>query len=175
MNEENVAIRLKGFIDEKGLTNSEFADRCGIPRPSLSQLLSGRNKKVSDDLVGKIHRVYPDLSVLWLLFGEGDMFVGKKDNEATDDINSEKTDENPENALDYTGEDKYSNLKALNEHKNSIKSDKRQQVEYDARLDELQLEIEKLRKSPRKVSQITIYYDDSTFETFVPATQQRGR
>lgn len=26
MNDDNVAIRLKGFIDEMGLTNSQFAD-----------------------------------------------------------------------------------------------------------------------------------------------------
>lgn len=45
MEEYNVAIRLKGFIESQGLTNSQFADRCGIPRPSLSQLLTGRNKK----------------------------------------------------------------------------------------------------------------------------------
>ncbi|GFI58835.1 hypothetical protein IMSAG025_02299 [Muribaculaceae bacterium] len=30
------------------------------------------------------------------------------------------------------------------------------------------MEIEKMRKNPRKVVQITVYYDDSTFETFYP-------
>ena len=75
MNDDNVAIRLKGFIDEMGLTNSQFADQCGIPRPSLSQILTGRNKKISDVIVGQIHTAYPRLSVLWLLFGEGDMLV----------------------------------------------------------------------------------------------------
>ena len=46
MDTDNVAIRLKGFIQSQGLTNSQFADNCGIPRPSLSQLLGGRNKKI---------------------------------------------------------------------------------------------------------------------------------
>ena len=73
--EDNVAIRLKGFMDEMDLTNSQFADKCGIPRPTLSQLLTGRNKKISDVLVGQIHNAFPRLSVLWLLFGEGDMFI----------------------------------------------------------------------------------------------------
>lgn len=31
------------------------------------------------------------------------------------------------------------------------------------------MEIENLQKNPRKVTQITVYYDDSTFETFFPA------
>jgi hypothetical protein len=39
----------------------------------MSQILNGRNKRVSDELIAKIHQTYPQLSVLWLLFGEGDM------------------------------------------------------------------------------------------------------
>ena len=57
------------------LSNSQFADRCGIPRPSLSQLLSGRNKKLSDVVVKQIHDAFPQMSVLWLMFGEGDMLM----------------------------------------------------------------------------------------------------
>ena len=73
MDVDNVAIRLKGFIESRGLTHSQFADKCSIPRPTLSQLMSGRNKKVSDLVVGQIHKAFPELSVLWLLFGEGEM------------------------------------------------------------------------------------------------------
>lgn len=69
------AIRLKSFLEHTGMTPSQFADSCGIPRPTLSQLLSGRNKKLSDQIVAPIHRRFPELSVLWLLFGEGDMLV----------------------------------------------------------------------------------------------------
>ncbi len=69
----DIPSRIKLFLDSTGIQNSQFADTCGIPRPSLSQLLNGRNKKVSDEVIGKIHDAYPNLSVLWLLFGEGDM------------------------------------------------------------------------------------------------------
>lgn len=58
-----------------GIGSTQFADSCGIPRPSLSQILSGRNKKISDEVISKIHGAYPQLSVLWLLFGEGDMMA----------------------------------------------------------------------------------------------------
>ena len=54
-----------------GISNSLFADTCDIPRPTLSQLLNGRNKKVSDEVIGKIHRAYPSLNVMWLMFGNG--------------------------------------------------------------------------------------------------------
>ena len=61
MNEESIATRLKVFMDSMELSHSQFADSCGIPRPTLSQLLSGRNKKISNLLVGQIHRAYPAL------------------------------------------------------------------------------------------------------------------
>lgn len=65
--------RLKFFLESNNIAISQFADTCRIPRPTLSQILNGRNKKISDELISKIHAAYPSLSVLWLMFGEGDM------------------------------------------------------------------------------------------------------
>lgn len=73
----DIVTRLKDFINFVGLPVTQFADVCNIPRPTLSQLLNGRNKKVSDELISKIHDAYPNLSVLWLMFGEGDMLHDK--------------------------------------------------------------------------------------------------
>ena len=63
------------FLEQTGISNSQFADTCEIPRPTLSQLLNGRNKKVSDEVIGKIHRAYPSLNVMWLMFGDGEMLI----------------------------------------------------------------------------------------------------
>lgn len=71
----DIVSRLKIFLQESGISNSIFADNCGIPRPTLSQLLNGRNKKVSDELISKIHSAYPALNVMWLMFGDGEMIV----------------------------------------------------------------------------------------------------
>lgn len=67
--------RLKTFLESRGIGVTQFADECSIPRPTASQLLAGRNKKVSDEMIGKIHQVYPELSILWLMFGEGNMLL----------------------------------------------------------------------------------------------------
>lgn len=69
----DIVSRLKRFIDAHQIPVTQFADNCRIPRPTLSQLLNGRNKKVSDEVISKIHQAYPRLSVLWLMFGEGAM------------------------------------------------------------------------------------------------------
>ncbi len=168
MEEDNVAIRLKGFIDSQGLTNSQFADQCGIPRPSLSQIISGRNKKISDVIVGQIHSAFPMLSVLWLLFGEGDMIVSPPSESPVEggepDLFAGASD------LPYGGSqpEKFANVNALTQPQNMSKSVVNKDVIYEQKNAELMREIEKMRKNPRKVSHITVYYDDSTFETFYP-------
>lgn len=176
--EENFATRLKLFMDTIGIASSQFADSCEIPRPSFSQLLSGRNQKVSDVLIKKIHSVYPELSIIWLMFGEGAMMNTSSENHDSDANTSEASlNENPEKNGNDSGinpntgrnEFEYSNLKPLTTPENSAQNSLHQQLEESKRILELQMQIENLQKNPRKVTQITVYYDDSTFETFVPA------
>lgn len=73
----DLVSRLKEYIGKTNIPVTQFADICGIARPTLSQLLNGRNKKVSDEIVAKIHAAFPTLSVYWLMFGEGEMEVAK--------------------------------------------------------------------------------------------------
>lgn len=73
MNEsDNIIDRINSFIEERNLTRSQFADACGIPRPTISQMLSGKNKKIGDDVISVIHKTYPEIPMMWLLFGEGE-------------------------------------------------------------------------------------------------------
>ncbi|MDE6271692.1 MAG: helix-turn-helix domain-containing protein [Muribaculaceae bacterium] len=203
--EDTVASRLKLFIDTSGLTSTQFADMCGIPRPSLSQILSGRNKKISDILVGQIHRAFPDLSVVWLLFGEGPVKTGSvkhlstapsPDDKFDDDENigtffnssdqprnisnaassgilgrdsqAKSGNQNSINPYIRRDENENSNLRGLKSNEYSSNSTENEVFESDLKIMDLTRQIEQMRQNPRKVLQITIYYDDSTFETFVP-------
>lgn len=179
MSQDNISIRLKVFMDSQGLTNSQFADTCGIPRPSLSQLLSGRNKKISDVLVGQIHAAYPDLSILWLMFGEGDMLMSSASGSTSDNVDStddsvipifggslfDETEKLPTGTTETVVKAKENGLETT---QNTFQQVVNKNNETDKEIRRLQLELEKLKNNPRKVSQITIYYDDSTFETFYP-------
>ncbi len=71
----DIVSRIKAFMAANNISSTQFADACNIPRPSLSQILGGRNKKISDEVIAKIHEAYPRLSVMWLLFGEGEMLT----------------------------------------------------------------------------------------------------
>lgn len=225
MQEENVAIRLKVFMDSMGLSSSQFADTCGISRPTLSQLLSGRNKKVSDVIIGLIHKAFPQLSVVWLLFGEGDMLQATSSSCTVSDGHDASSDnvevnhtggmsggvysqQNGERAFLDTeflhdpnavssaamrdasgqnrvsgqisdsdvsfspsvpkGDAKYGMENGLETGAFNSQNFYNKTVNANVNVASLISEIEKLRKNPRRVSQITIYYDDSTFETFYP-------
>lgn len=71
----DIVSRLKQFMEYTGMASSQFADTAQIPRPTLSQIMSGRNKKISNEIIGKLHEAFPHLNVIWLLFGDGDMLT----------------------------------------------------------------------------------------------------
>lgn len=187
--ENTISDRLRSFIEYLGLNGSQFAERCGIPKPSLSQVLTGRNKKVSNQLIATLHTVFPDLNVMWLLFGEGPMVKSSASPESGPGFFDEVRNDpevyygsrcnignanfpgNPSSGFEN------SNVEALTGGNFVDKSTDAQLFEYENKIRGLQVQIENLQrqvdvsaKNPRKVSQITVYYDDSTFETFQPVS-----
>lgn len=188
MSEENIAFRLKFLIENLGISSSQFADKCGITRPTLSQLLTGRNKKISNLIIEQIHSSYPTLSILWLLFGEGDMWSttdsrdindngnpleplssNKAQNHGYDESSSVKNaDENQE--ILTSGQSRISKSKenAVNPMQNDAKDSDNEEVNRCLKNTGFLNEINKFSQKPRRVVQVTIYYDDSTFQTFYP-------
>lgn len=161
MEQQNVAIRLKLFMESEGLSNSQFADLCKIPRPSLSQLLSGRNKKLSDVVVKQIHDRFPELSVLWLMFGEGEMKKPKPINPTLASEAAKFFDED-------TDDSSNANLSHLNTPKILDNITKNQSNKADFTNVNITTKIAQKVQDPRKVVSITIFYDDNSYETFVP-------
>ncbi|CAH0994940.1 hypothetical protein EMA8858_01056 [Emticicia aquatica] len=62
----NLNEKIRRFISEKDLTSTKFADEIGVPRPSISHILSDRNKP-SLEIVQKMYRRYPELGFNWFL------------------------------------------------------------------------------------------------------------
>ncbi len=171
----DIASALKQFMDYMGIQSSQFADTCGIPRPSLSQLLNGRNKKVSNEVIEKIHRAYPSLSISWLMFSEGSMLS---------DVNIETSGSKIEDNVDISP-----TLFADNEIVNEEKIQYRIEHEKDAEKFSASKTIATApvaTEKPvthatagassvslnvnafRKVVNIVVFYSDNSFETFIP-------
>ena len=68
MNKESVLYRIKKIIEDNDLTNSEFAEKIGVPKSSISHLLSKRNK-ASLDIITKISEEFHDITTDYLIFG----------------------------------------------------------------------------------------------------------
>lgn len=215
MSEGNFVIRLKFLINQLGISDSKFADTCGITRSTLSLMLSGKNKKISDVIIGQIHKSYPDLSINWLLFNEGEMWnsnntklsanttahdeseaseksTGVNDRAAdsllsSNDFNfSDEVDEFIEDASSIATQDPQNSSQnpkirmdgqrmspqgkenGLNHPINSTEQSLAKDINYNLKNQTFLDEIAKIKAKPRNVVQITIYYDDSTFETFYP-------
>ena len=167
-----ISSRLKEIIEYLGLSDSQFADQCGISRATLSLLLSGKNKKISDIFLNQIHRAFPGISILWLLFGEGNINIpSSNENEILTPSNNMEENANEDGELMNEGI-KFSenlNLNSVNALKNIIKESVNKEIISLLETKIIPFAEELKNNDNRRVVQITVYYDDSTFETFLPS------
>ncbi len=181
----DIVSRLKIFLNHLGIQVTQFADICSIPRPTMSQLLNGRNKKVSNELIGKIHTAYPELSVLWLMFGQGDMladgFTPTSEPKTTSTINFEATKSHESELHDAiygyenTAED-FSSKKNSGPsitHIPGIPSTSPKSMTDAAEAPTTPSDGALFPDDPdhdhtKKVVNIIVYYSDNSFESFVP-------
>lgn len=183
----DIVSRLKSFINHLGIPVTQFADNCTIPRPTLSQLLNGRNKKVSDELIGKIHDAYPSLSVLWLMFGEGDMLHNKNietSEPQSVSIFDYSNEQNPEiesstPSIDFNKDfmtvspNNFSgDINRLDSRSTPIKDDLRKNQDDNPEKTPGTNTITFNSDNAKKIVNIIIYYSDNSFESFVPNHRQ---
>jgi len=92
MNKKNILNRIKKIISDNNLSNSEFAEKIGIPKSSVSHLLSERNNP-SLDVIIKISEIFEDISTDYLIFGyESDKEIPSEPlNNLFDNINKESS------------------------------------------------------------------------------------
>lgn len=75
--------RLLEILDSKNLSASQFAEKIGVQRSSVSHVLSKRNKP-SLDFIIKISKNFDDISLDWLINGDNSL----NSNETNDEKNS---------------------------------------------------------------------------------------
>ena len=90
MNKKNILNRIKKIITDNNLSNSEFAEKIGIPKSSVTHLLSERNNP-SLDVIIKISETFDDISTDYLIFGyESDReLTSEQLNNLFDDLDKE--------------------------------------------------------------------------------------
>lgn len=68
--------QIQEILAKERISSSQFADRIGVQRSSVSHVLSGRNKP-GFDFIQKILVAFPEINGDWLITGSGEMYKGK--------------------------------------------------------------------------------------------------
>ncbi|MFW5793227.1 MAG: helix-turn-helix domain-containing protein [Bacteroidota bacterium] len=165
--------RIQKLIETLGLSSSKFADEIGVPRSSISHIVSGRNKP-SLDFVLKILERYPDINTEWLIFGSGSIF--KYDNESLDsgDIdNKADIDTDSKMTADKEKPDLFSDTeKSVTEEsiedfvENEKSSLKDEDSEKYITKDKKKSSEKPLDLSSDDIVKIIVFYNDNTFSEY---------
>lgn len=134
--------RIKQIMDRERLTAGAFAESIGVAQATISHILGERNKYPSTEVVLRLHQRYPNISLEWLLTGEGamDNSIGPTPPSSATDyplFGSEETDADTLTSPQQTP-----------------------QVEHTRII---------YRERPKRcITEIRIFFDDNTYETFTP-------
>ena len=139
------------------MTQSEFADYVGLAPATLSSIFNGRTRPTLN-VVEVLKKKIPNINMEWLMFGEGEMYQGaptpsEGESEASQQgANLRYQVQNP--MLDFD------QSPISTAHLNGVRN---------TRLNLIQEEVKNLDKPQRRVLEIRVFYDDQTWETFVPS------
>lgn len=153
--------RIRELMESLHKSQQDFAQFIEMSPASLSSIFNGRTKPTLT-IVEAIKKKIPDISVDWLLFGSGDMYSNRQTT-ATDQESPAPTTNEPMLEFDFDDESKHTRSeKNVDQTAGSSNSVKR------TRLENRENEVKSIDIIKRRVIEIRVYYDDHTFETFVP-------
>jgi transcriptional regulator with XRE-family HTH domain len=146
--------RILKLIEVEKISAAEFADKIGVQRSNVSHILNGRNNP-GFSFIQKILETFPSINSRWLLTGEGVMYDGKgtlsENTVKQKDLFSNQITDNKVITENKSFENTSLNL-----------SEKLVQPRKTEKLIEKEL-------ITKKVVRVLFFYDDHTFEDFLPA------
>ena len=146
------------------MTQQLFADYIGQSPATLSSIFTGRTRPTID-VIEAIKKKIPNISTDWLMFGSGEMYLPDQTSENGSlemaDQGSDGTSMNQILTLDFesspvsTPKNDSSAISNYNSVRNTHSEFDRTGVKF-------------IDKPQRRVKEIRVFYDDQTWETFVP-------
>lgn len=146
------------------MTQQVFAEYIGQSPATLSSIFNGRTRPTLN-IVEAIKKKIPNISIDWLMFGSGDMYLPPNtplegsQNKAETGSEGHPLIQNP--MLDFEAI-------PLPTPQNSVQQPQNFNSVRNTRLDLEYKEVKTLDKTQRRITEIRIFYDDQTWETFVP-------
>lgn len=144
------------------MTQQVFADFLQQSPATLSSIFNGRTRPTIN-IVEAIKTKIPDISVEWLMFGIGSMYISHP--EQSDQGVVEVQNQGQEPMINFD-----SPAPSVSQvPQNPVSATSYSQSVKSTRPEIVREEIKNIDKTPRKVTEIRVYYDDQTYESFVPA------
>lgn len=146
--------RIRKIMESQHMTQQVFANFIELSPASLSSIFNGRTRPTLN-IVEAIKKKFPTISVDWLLFGSGSMYAAN-DGSSTDSAPQGLAVDSPEPTLDF-GDATLSQPTFVPTPSPQISQPRT-----------LMMDAKNIDKKPRSITEIRIFYDDQTWETFVP-------
>lgn len=169
--------RIRQLMLDKGMSQKTFASELCIAEATLSGIFNGRTRP-TNLTVNAIHERFPDVNISWLMFGEGEMYVsapgekhGGENSAETSKPLSQEGD-----LFSMTNSSVGMQNFAPQKHDANMPMSNGTQI-LSAGIDAANPQamppkiqyIEKYIDRPqRKITEIRIFFDDGTYETFTP-------
>lgn len=151
--------RIRMIMEREKVPPRVFAETIGVQQSTLSHILNDRNKP-SLEVVMKVHQKYNYVNLQWLLYGNGEM---------TADAGNASTSSST-NSGDY--QPSLFDENSINSSKEPIISENRREMPLksieNTPKEIVKQEIRYIEKPARKITEIRIFFDDNTYETFRP-------
>ena len=168
--------RIKRIIESQHMTQQEFAENIKVAPATLSSIFTGRTAP-SLKIVDAIKSRFPDISTDWLLFGRGAM-TDYRNSDAGASFSSSTPpstnytpdfDTTPEASADISTNNTIdsSNGSHTTAEAPNTETPETVQPEITSKTKGIQL-VKNCDKHERHIVEIRIFYDDQTWETFVP-------
>lgn len=172
MDNDGLKDRIKEIMDDKHMINIVFANETGINPGTLSLLLRGKTQPTLKHYEA-IHNRFPDISMEWLFDGTGSMYkdqgAGKS---AVDDTATSSASLSGSNVSGIGASSANGSVVVSADGKTAQVSPS---LFDNSRVRDGQMSfsgekniIKIVDKHPRKITEIRVFYDDQTWESFVP-------
>jgi transcriptional regulator with XRE-family HTH domain len=147
--------RIRQLMESQHMTQQSFASFLGMSPAILSSIFNGRTKPTLNT-VEAIKSKIPTISTDWLVFGKGEMY---KSETQVDNSQNMQASDNEETALDF--DDSQS---VFSDPSPVISSHQNERPRHEV----IKHEVKYIDKPQRKITEIRVYFDDQTYETFEP-------
>jgi transcriptional regulator with XRE-family HTH domain len=154
--------RIRMIMEDQHMTQQVFADFLQQSPATLSSIFNGRTRPTLQ-VIDAIKTKIPDISIEWLLYGTGDMYTSHPQDSDESFLDGQMTNQEP--TLNFDSPLPVNPIM----HQNAGQTVGFQQGVKTTHAQIPHEEIKIIEKQPRKVTEIRVYYDDQTYETFVPA------